>query len=113
MLGVTPPRPSGRRRGHLARTLRSTASAELLVVDAVPQHDEEPDQQPPSDGNLGFRMPSPTQQRNVDLFQVVVIAGGNGGGLDEYEAKEGAALLGDLSKMVLIREACSVGASPT
>src|ERR1700730_8482502 len=90
-------------RPSLRRGWRRPAStAELLIVDLVAQHNEEPYEQRARDGDFGFRAPAPMDQGAVASLEVGIHAGGMRGGLPEGEAKERAALLGDVAEVIFI-----------
>src|SRR4029453_19607521 len=95
--GSSPSAPS------LRRGWRSPPSpAELLIVDLVAQHNEEPYKQLARDGDFGFRAPAPMDQGAVASLEVGIHAGGMRGGLPEGEAKGRAALLGDVAEGIFI-----------
>ena len=81
----------------------STSAPKFLIVDAVPQHDEKPDQELPGHGDPRFGVPAPAQEGEVQPLQVVVIPGGDGRGLHQDHPKQGIPLLGDLSQVPLVR----------
>jgi len=81
---------------------RAAPPAELVIVDLVAQHNEEPHEQLARDGDFGFRAPAPMDQSAVGALEVGIHAGGMRGGLPEGEAKERAALLGDVAEVIFI-----------
>ena len=95
--GSSPSAPSLRRGWR-----RPASTAELLIVDVIAQHNEEPYEQLARDGNFGFRAPAPMDQGAVASLEVGIHAGGMRGGLPEGEAKERAALLGDVAEVIFI-----------
>src|SRR4029453_13000406 len=92
--------PLGRRMRPVTSLRRSDgghsppAAAELVVVNLVAQHDEQPDEQLPGDGDFGFRAPAPMHEGEVRPPEVGIHAGCMRGGLPEGEEQERAALLG-------------------
>src|SRR6266849_613516 len=89
--------PSLRRGGG-----RAAPPAELVIVDLVAQHNEEPYEQLASDGDFGFRAPAPMHEGAVGPLEVGIHAGGMRRGLPEDEAEQGAAQLGDAAEMILV-----------
>src|SRR5260370_16432127 len=81
---------------------RAAPPAELVIVDLVAQHNEEPHEQLARDGDFGFRAPAPMDQSAVGSLEVGIHTGGMRGGLPEGEAKERAALLGDVAEVIFI-----------
>ena len=76
---------------------RPAPPAELVIVDLIAQHNEQPHEELAGDGDFGFRAPAPMDQGAVASLEVGIHAGGMRGGLPEGEAKEWAALLGDVA----------------
>src|SRR4029453_1407234 len=85
------------RGGHLP-----PAATELVVVDLVAQHDEQPHEQLPGDRDLGFGAPAPMHDREVGSLEVDIHAGGMRRSLTEGEPEQRAALLGDVAEMILV-----------
>ena len=69
------------------------APAELVIVDLIAQHDKQPDEQLPGDGDFGFRAPAPMHEGEGSPPEVGIHAGCMRGGLPEGEAQERAACL--------------------
>src|SRR5262245_25650514 len=88
----------GRRRGPR----RATASAKFLVVDVIAEHDVEAHQERPGEGHPGLGSSATVQYREGAAPQIVVRAGGEGGGLAEDPAEERVALLGDLAEALFV-----------
>src|SRR2546422_11755049 len=78
------------------------APLELVIVDLVAQHNEQPDEQLAGDGNFGFGAPASMHEGEVGSLEVGIHAGGMRGGLPEGEAEQRAALLGDVAEVVFI-----------
>jgi hypothetical protein len=95
------------------------ATAQLVVVDLVPQHDEQSDEQLPGNGDFGFGASPPMHDREVGSLEVDIHPGGMRRGLPEDEAEERAALRSVLPCLVmwprgyLSAEAFRAGARPT
>src|SRR5712692_6272961 len=83
------PATSLRRGGSL-----TPAPAELVIVDLVAQHNEEPHEQLPGDRDLGFGAPAPMHEGEVGALEVGIQAGRMRRRLPEDEAEQRAALLG-------------------
>ena len=80
----------------------SPSAAKLLIVDAVPQHDEKPDEELPGHGDPRFGASTPTREGEVQPPEVIVISGSAGRGLHQDHTQQGIALLGDLSQVPLV-----------
>src|SRR5262249_14691823 len=87
---------------HGSRLRRVTAPSELVIVDAVAKHDEQADEELPSDGHFCFRVTSAAEQRCIKTMEILVVADRNACGLHKNKSKQWVALLRDLTQMVLI-----------
>ena len=96
------------RGGHLP-----PAATELVVVDLVAQHDEQPHEELPGDRDFGFGAPTPMDEREVGAPEVGIDAGRMRRGLTEGEAEERAALLGNVTEVILVGRSIQRGARPT
>src|SRR6266700_6792903 len=81
---------------------RPPAPPELVIVDLVAQHDEEPHEELAGDGDLRFGAAAPMHEGEVGAFEIRVEAGRMSGGLAEDESEERTALLGDLAEPVFV-----------
>ena len=81
---------------------QTSPPAELVIVDLVTQHNEEPHEQLPGDRDLGFGAPAPMDEGAVGALEVGIQAGRIRGGLPEGEAEERAALLGDVAEVIFV-----------
>jgi len=88
--GSSPSAPSLRRGQG-----RPAPPTELVIVNPIAQHDEQPHEELAGDGNFGFRAPAPMHDGAVGPLEVGIHAGGMRRGLPEDEAEQWAALLGD------------------
>ena len=77
-------------------------STKLVVVDVIPEHDIEPDEKLPGQGDAGLRPAAAMQDGEVAAPQVVVGAGGQRSGLAEHPAQKRVALLGDFSEVLFV-----------
>jgi len=68
----------------------------------VAQHNEQPHEQLPSDGDLGLGAPAPMHEGEVDPLEVGIHASRMGRGLPKGEAEERAALLGDVAEVIFV-----------
>ncbi len=84
-----------------------TTAPKFLIVDAVPQHDEQADQELPGHGHPRFGASAPAQKGEVQPLQVLVIPGGDGRGLHQNHTKQGIASLGNLLWQRLLRRPAS------
>jgi len=75
-----------------------TSPTELLVIDLIAQHDEEPDGQLAGHGDLGRRQAFAKGQAPVDTPQARVVAAGDLRRLDQQEPQQAVALLGQRSE---------------
>lgn len=73
----------------------SSATAELLVVDLVPQHDPEPDTELASGRDFGLAEPLLGQLAAIETLQFLVLAHGMTDGFTPQEAQQRVALLGE------------------
>src|SRR5262245_23390748 len=76
-------------------------TAELVVIDLVAQHDEQPHEQLPSDGDFGFGTSTSMDEREVGSPEVGIHAGRMRRRLTEDQAAERAALLADVAEGIL------------
>ena len=117
-LGTDPPAPgdAGRlcegRWRHLLPSRRPAAPSEFLVVNLIPEHDVEPHEQFPGNGDNGFGAAAAPKQGEVVTFEVDFRVGGDQAGLAQDEPKKRTALLGDLAEGQLSAEAWTAGARP-
>src|SRR5882724_12343323 len=81
---------------------RPAPPTELVIVNLIAQHNEQPHEELAGDGDFGFRAPPPMDQGAVGALEVGIHAGGVRGGLPEDEAQERAALLGDAAEVIFI-----------
>ena len=89
---------SGRREsGH-----PTPAPAELVVVDLVAKHDEQPHEQLPGDRDFGFGASAAMHKGEVRPPPVGLHAGRIRCGLAEREAEERAALLGNVAEVIFV-----------
>src|SRR4029453_17899581 len=110
-VAVRPPRRLRPLRPRLHRRVReleattwdSTSAAELVVVDVVPQHNVEADEQAPGQRHLGLGPAAPPEDREVDALERGIAAGRERSRLAEHPAQERAALLADVPQPVLVR----------
>src|SRR5213593_2645034 len=79
---------------------RPAPPTELVIVDLVTQHNEQPHEQLAGDGDFGFGAPAPMHESEVGSLEVGIHAGGMRGGLPEGEAEQRAALLGDVAEVI-------------
>jgi len=97
----------GRRRQYapsLARrdNGRPPAAPELVIVDVVTQHDEEPHEELAGHGDFRLGAPAPLRQGAIRAGELRIEARGMGGGLAEDKPEERTALLGNLAEPVLV-----------
>src|SRR5262245_46448318 len=78
------------------------APTELVVVDLVAPHDEEPHEELPGDGDFGFGTPAPMEEGEVGPPEVGIHPGRMRRGLTEGETEERAALLGNVTEVILV-----------
>src|SRR2546422_6673412 len=81
---------------------RPAPPTELVIVDLVAQHNEQPHEELAGDGDFGFRAPTSMHEREVGALEVGIHAGSMEGGLPAGEAEERAALLGDVAEVIFI-----------
>src|SRR6267143_6743853 len=81
---------------------RPAPPTELVIVDLIAQHNEQPHEELAGDGDCCLLAPASMHEREVGALEVGIHAGGMRGGLSEGEAEEGAALLGDVAQMIFI-----------
>src|SRR3989441_11964930 len=88
-------------RSASGRHLLSAAPPpELVIVDLVAQHNEQPHEELAGDGDFGFRASTSMHEREVGPLEIGIHAGGMRGGLPESEAEQRAALLGDVAEVI-------------
>src|SRR5882724_12205515 len=75
---------------------------ELVIIDLIAQHNEQSHEQLASDRHFGFGASAPMHEGEVGPLEVGTHARGMRGSLTEGEAKERAALLGDVAQMIFI-----------
>ena len=97
----------GRRRQYtpsLARRYngRPPASPELVIVDVVTQHDEEPHEELAGHGDFRLGAPAPLRQGAIRAGELRIEARCMCGGLAEDKPEERTALLGNLAEPVLV-----------
>src|SRR5215467_16038804 len=90
--------PSRRSQGERP----TAASAELVVVDLIAQHNEQPHEELPGDRDLGLGTAAPMHEGEIGAFEVGIHAGGMRRGLPQDEAEERTALLGDVAEMMFV-----------
>src|SRR5437899_12913368 len=61
-------------------------SLELVIVDLIPQHNEQPHEELAGDGDFGFGTPAAMHEREVGALEVGIHARGMRGGLPGGEA---------------------------
>jgi hypothetical protein len=119
-VAVRPTRRSRPLRPRLHRSARqfeagaagSASAAVLVVVDLIAEHDVEPDEQPPGQGDLRFGPTAPPEDREVDTLETGIAASRQRSRLAEHPAQERAALLGDVPQPALVRGCVDGGANP-
>ncbi len=79
---------------------RTAPPTELVIVDLIAQHNEQPHEELAGDGDFGFWAPASMHEREVGALEIGIHAGGMRGGLPEDEAQERAALLGDAAEVI-------------
>src|SRR5262245_42100546 len=95
-------RPRARALAGEDRRGRAAAAPKFSVVDLVPQHDEEPDEELARDGDLRLRVPAAVAQRAVGALEISVDARRVWGRLAEDPAEQRAALFGDMAEAILV-----------
>src|SRR5712692_3997281 len=78
------------------------APAELVIVDLVAQHNEQPHEQLAGDRDFGFGASAPMDEGEVGALQVGIHARRMRRGLTKDEAEERAALLGDVAEVIFV-----------
>ena len=81
---------------------RPAPATELVIVDLIAQHNEQPHEELARDGDFGFGTPASMHEREVGPLEVGIHARGMRGGLPEREAEQRAALLGDVAEVMFI-----------
>src|SRR5438094_8362671 len=81
---------------------RPAPPTELVIVDLITQHNEQPHEELAGDGDFGLRAPASMHEREVSALEIGIHARGMGGGLPEGEAEQRAALLGDMAEVTFI-----------
>src|SRR3989442_15694362 len=81
---------------------RPAPPTELVIVDLIAQHNEQPHEELAGDGDFGFGAPAAMHEGDVGAFEIGIHAGGRRGGLPEGEAEQRAARLGDGAEVVWI-----------
>src|SRR3984893_4513473 len=69
---------------------RTAPATELVIVNPIAHHNEQPHEELAGDGDFGFRTPTPMDQGAVGSLEVRIHAGGMRGGLPEDEAEQRA-----------------------
>src|SRR6266852_9636689 len=97
-LGTSPPAKGDAvlcedRWRHLLPSRRPAAPAELLEVNVIAEHDVEPHEQFPGNGDDGFGAAAAPKQGEIVTFEVNFRVGGDQAGLAQDEAEQGTALL--------------------
>src|SRR5947209_7165200 len=77
-------------------------STELVIVDLIAQHNEQPHEELAGNGDFGFGTPAAMHEREVGALEIGIHARGMGGGLAKGEAEQRAALLGDVAEVMFI-----------
>ena len=77
-------------------------STELVIVDLIAQHNEQPHEELAGNGDFGFRASAAMHEREIGALEIGIHARGMGGGLPEGEAEQRAALLGDVAEVIFI-----------
>src|SRR5262252_4139173 len=83
--------------------------AELVIVDVVAQHNEQPYQQLASDGDFGLGPSAAMHQSEVGPLEIAIHAGGVSGRLAEGEAQERVALFRDVAEVIFVRRGVDRG----
>src|SRR5438105_13158239 len=81
---------------------RPAPPTELVIVDLITQHNEQPHEELAGDGDFGVGTPAAMHEREVGALEVGIHARGMRGGLPEGKAVEGAGARGDVAQMILI-----------
>src|SRR6266704_4249252 len=81
---------------------RPAPATELVIVDLITQHNEQPHEELSGDGDFGFGTPASMHEREVGPLEIGIHARGMRGGLPEGEAEQRAALLGDMAEVIFI-----------
>src|SRR5260370_40098870 len=81
---------------------RPAPAAELVIVNLIAQHDEQPYKELAGVGDFGFGAAAPMHEGAVGAFEVGIDAGSMRGGLPEGEPRQRAALLGDAAEVILL-----------
>src|SRR2546426_11024964 len=81
---------------------RPAPPTELVIVDLITQHNEQPHEELAGDGDFGFGTPAAMHEREVGALEIGIHARGMRGGLAKGEAEQRAALLGDVAEVMFI-----------
>src|SRR5262245_66659360 len=95
-------RPRARALAGEDRRGRAAAAPKFSVVDLVPQHDEQADEELARDGDLRLRVPATVAQRAVGALEISVDARRVWGRLAEDPAEQRATLFGDMAEAILV-----------
>ena len=88
--------------GRRVKPGRPAPPAELVIVNLVTQHNEQPHEELAGHGDFGFGASAPMPEGAVDPLEVGIQAGGMPRGLPEDEAQERTALLGDAAEVIFL-----------
>src|SRR5882672_12916356 len=83
---------------HLLPSRRPTTPSEFLVVNLIPEHDVEPHEQFPGNGDDGFGAAAAPEYGAVVAFEVDFRVRGDQAGLAQDKPEQGTALFGDLAE---------------
>src|SRR6266487_3295700 len=73
---------------------RTAPPTELVIVNLIAQHNEQPHEELAGDGHFGLRAPTSMHEREVGPLEIGIHARGMCGGLPKREAEQRTTLLG-------------------